>query len=166
MTTEISNAKEVANPKKVRTGQSPATKEKLQALMKEESKMVKGIFQCFETPGATTKICVHKYPTRDKGGIDPFEKIMTDGETYEVPLYVARFLNGVDVTCGALAESGSRNVNIGTCSYPVHGFKWKGDSPPSSVQDPMGVPVPMVGISKRVKRYGFQSLEFTGEWAV
>lgn len=156
---------EILNKPKVKTGQSPAAKEKLQALMKEESRMVKGMFQCFETPGSTVKIAVHKYPTQDKGGIAPFEKVMTDGEVYEVPLYVARFLNGIDVTSGALGDPNTRNINIGTCSYPIHGFRFKGELPPTSGQDPLGVPIPLVGVSKRVRRYGFQSMEFAGEWA-
>lgn len=165
MTKEIVNPTEISNPKKTKNGMSPATKEKLQSIMREESRLVKGIFQCFETPGSTTKICVHKFPTPENGGIPPFEKVMTDGETYEVPLYVARFLNGVDVTAGALGDANNRNVNIGTCSYAIHGFKWKGDMPPASGQDAMGTPIPLIGVAKRVKRYGFQSLEFAGEWA-
>lgn len=157
--------KEIINPVRNSKGVSPAAKEKLQTLMKEESRIVKGIFQCFETPGATTKIIVHKYPTPDKGGIPPFEMVMTDGETYEVPLYVARFLNGIDVMAGALGDSSKRNINIGTCSYPIHGFAWRGEAPPTSSQDARGVPVPMIAVSRRVRRYGFQSMEFAGEWA-
>lgn len=160
-----SNNLEIMSPKKAKNGPSPATKEKLQALIKEESRMVKGMFQCFETPGSTVKISVHKYPTPDKGGIPPFEKNMTDGEYYEVPLYVARFLNGIDVTSGALGDADKRNIHIGTCSYPIHGFRWNGNNAPTSGTDPLGVPVPLVGVSKRVRRYGFQSMEFAGEWA-
>jgi hypothetical protein len=156
---------EILNTKKVGKGMSPAVKEKLSAFMKEECRMVKGVFQCFETPGGTVKINVHKYPTPEKGGIPPFEMTMTDGETYEVPLYVARFLNGIDVTAGALGDPNKKNIHVGTCSYPIHGFAWKGEAPPSSGQDMRGIPVPMIGISRRVKRYGFQSLEFAGEWA-
>lgn len=157
---------EILSSKKNKTGMSPAAKDKLNALMKEESRMVKGMFQCFETPGSTVKICVHKYPSQDKGGIAPFEKVMTDGEMYEVPLYVARFLNGIDVMAGALGDANTRNVNIGTCSYPVHGFKWKGDNAPVAGVDTMGTPIASIGVARRVRRYGFQSLEFAGEWAV
>lgn len=142
-----------------------AAKEKLRQLMKEESRLVQGIFQCFESPGATVTISVKKYPEQDQGGIPPFIKSMTDGETYEVPLYVARFLNGVDITAGALGDANKRNINIGTCSYPRHGFMAQGDNLPAAGYDPRGVPVPLIGIAKRVKRYGFQSLEFAGEWA-
>lgn len=136
--------------------QKERTKEKIEELIKEESRMVRGIFQCFESPGGTVKITVKKYP-----GSPPFEKTMSDGNEYEIPLYVARHLNGVDVSAGALGDAATRNQNIGTCSYPVHGFAWKqGQSMPGSQVDAMGVPVPMIGIAKRVKRYGFQSLEF------
>ena len=134
-------------------------KEKIKELIAEESKIVKGIFQCFETPGATVKIVVRKYAG------PPFEKTMTDGEMYDVPLYVARHLNGVDVSAGAVGPSDLKNPLIGTCSYPVHGFTWKqGQSAPTSQmgQAPgfSGIPVPIVGIAKRVKRFGFQSMEF------
>lgn len=128
---------------------------KLDEMMKEETKTVKGMFQCFETPGATVKIVVKKYP-----GIPQFEKTMTDGEIYEIPLYVARHLNGIDATAGAVGDPELRRPNIGTCSYPVHGFMMKNNELNPSVLGEGGAPVPIIGISKRVKRYGFQSMEF------
>lgn len=134
-------------------------KERIQEFMKEELKLVKGIFKCFETPGASVKIIVKKYP-----GTQPFEKMMTDGEIYEVPLYVARHLNGTDVTAGALSDLAVKNIHIGTCSYPIHGFMWKnGDPAPASIPGGIeGAPVPIIGVSKRKQRYGFQSMEFAG----
>jgi hypothetical protein len=136
-------------------------KEKLQEFIKEETRLVRGIFQCFETPGSSVKITCKKYP-----GIPHFEKTMTDGETYEIPLYVARHLNGSDVTAGAVPNDKTRSTNIGSCSYPVHGFKWSGQQAPQSAlgmgaHGESGIPVPIVGVAKRVKRFGFQSLEFT-----
>jgi len=150
-------------------GAKEAAQEKLKKLMEEESKLVRGIFQCFENPGATQKITYKKYPTQAEmrkrgqhGGVEPFEKVMTDGQEYQIPLYVARFLNGTDVSAGALGDESKKNIQIGTCSFSVHGFKYAGDSPaPSSLGDG-GIPVPIVGVTKRVKRYGFQSLEFAG----
>lgn len=137
------------------------TKAKIQELIKEETRMVKGIFQCFETPGASVTISIRKYP-----GIPPFKMTMRDGETYEIPLYVARFLNGVDVSAGALGDQNKANKLIGTCSYAVHGFKWdKGQEAPRGLEaayENLPSVVPVVGVSKRVKRYGFQSLEFGG----
>lgn len=136
---------------------SEQAKDKLLQMIKEETKMVKGIFQCFETPGATVKITLRKYP--EKYGVPVFDKTMTDGMIYDIPLYVARHLNGIDVTAGALGDN--PNPNIGTCSYGVHGFSWKEGQPlPSAGLDSKGVPVPIVGITKRVKRFGFQSMEF------
>lgn len=136
-------------------------KQKIQEFMKEEMRLVKGIFKCFETPGATVKIIVKKYP-----GTQPFSKSMTDGETYEVPLYVARHLNGIDITAGALSDHKEKNTKIGTCSYAVHGFKWNpGNTPPMGVESVVEgetTIVPMSGVVKRVQRYGFQSLEFGG----
>lgn len=130
-------------------------RDKLNEFMKEELKMVKGRFQCFETPGSSQKIIVRKYAGHF------FEKEMVDGETYEIPLYVARHLNGIDVTAGALSDLKEKNTDIGTCSYSVHGFKFKlgSDLPPSTI-GAGGIPVPIVGVVKRTRRYGFQSTEF------
>ena len=145
----------------VSVGLKEAAKAKLKELIAEESRMVKGIFQCFETPGATVNICVKKYPMNM--GVQPFTKLMTDGMIYEIPLYVARHLNGIDASAGALGDPSTRNTNIGTCSYPVHGFQWKEGQPmPGCTADSKGVPVPLIGIARRVKRYGFQSMEFAG----
>ena len=141
---------------------SELVKEKLAELIKQESRLVKGMFQCFETPGATVTVTYKKYP-----GIQPFVKTMTDGQMYEIPLYVARFLNGIDISAGALGDPSKRNQNIGTCGYGVHGFKTAGDELVSSAigmgpSGQGGIPVPIVGITSRKRRYGFQSMEFGG----
>lgn len=138
---------------------SEQVKEKLLQLIKEETRMVKGIFQCFETPGATVKITCRKYP--EKYGVEVFDKTMTDGFTYEIPLYVARHLNGIDASAGVL--SNNPNPNIGSCSYGIHGFTWKpGEAAPSATTDHKGVIVPFTSVVRRVKRFGFQSMEFAG----
>ena len=125
-------------------------KGKLKQFIDEETKLVKGRFRCFETPGDRRKIIVKKYP-----GIPVFEKEMIDGEVYEVPLYVARFLNGIDVTASAVGGK------IHTCSYPIHGFKWEnGAAPPPCTMDGTGSLVPVETVVKRTRRYGFESMEF------
>jgi hypothetical protein len=164
MTSKKLNINESITPNSVEpisNSAKEAAKKKLKEFMQEETKLVRGIFKCFETPGSTVKITVKKYP-----GIQHFEKSMTDGMSYEVPLYVARHLNGIDVTAGALGDPDRRNQMIGTCSYPIHGFKWeRGQEAPRSIEGmggagESGIPVPIVGVSKRYQRYGFQSLEF------
>lgn len=129
-------------------------KDMIKALIVDESRLVKGVFQCFETPGASVKISYQKYP-----GIPMFDRVMTDGETYEIPLYVARHLNGIDISAGALGDPATRNPNIGSCSYPVHGYKMQNPAQLPGMMD-IGVSVPIVGIAKRVKRYGFLNTEF------
>ena len=124
-------------------------KDKLKKFMDEESKLVKGRFRCYETPGDKRKIIVKKYPD-----MPVFEKEMIDGELYEIPLYVARHLNGVDVTADSVGGK------IYTCSYPIHGFKWENNSPPPCTADTSGSIVPVSGIVKRTRRYGFESMEF------
>lgn len=133
--------------------------DKLREHMKEESRLVKGIFQLFECPGGSLRLQVKKYPGTERGGIPSFDKTMTDGETYEIPLYVARHLNGIDVTATAI------NGRVNTCAYPVHGFVSKGPDLPSCNlgSGPSGeslIPVPVVGVAKWKRRFGFQSLEF------
>lgn len=128
---------------------------KLKKFVDEERQLVKGRFRCFESPGSRQRIMHKKYKE-----LQMFDKWMTDGEVYEVPLYVARYLNGVDVTAGAI------DGKIGSCSYPVHGFKWDQGNPMpisalgSGPTGESGIPVPLVGIAKRVRRYGFESLQF------
>lgn len=165
----IDVAGSVCLPDSVHVGRHPKeqTLEKLKELMKEESKMVRGVFQCFETPGATQKITYKKYPTPAEmrkrgtdGGVEPFSKTMTDGQEYEIPLYVARFLNGTDVSACAMDKNHPNNHYVGTCSFNVHGFKMAGESLAPSQGGDAGIPVPIVGVVKRTRRYGFQSLEF------
>lgn len=111
-------------------------KQKLEKYMKEELKMVKGQFRFFECEGMSTKITIIKYPGHK------FEKEMRDGEVYEVPLYVARFLQGIDVTAEAL------DGKLGTCGYKIH----------ESLMDKNGMPVVVANKSKR--RFGFNSIDF------
>jgi hypothetical protein len=122
--------------------------EKLKPYMDEEAyKMVKGRFKNYETPGASATIMCNKYP-----GIPGFRKDMMDDEVYEIPLYVARFLNGIDVTAPC--------KRIDTCSYAIHGYKWKDGEMPTAGDINGKSMVPVIHIEKRVRRYGFESLSF------
>ena len=83
---------------------------------------------------------------------------MVDNEMYEVPLYVARHLNGID------ASAGGGTTKINTCSWPTHGFKWDSDKAmPASREGDAGIPVPLIGISKWNRRFGFESTVFDPE---
>lgn len=114
-----------------------AAKERLARCMKEESRMVKGIFKFFECPGMNAKIIVKKYKE-----IPVFEKEMIDGQEYEIPLYVANHLNGIDITAEAIGGK------LGTCSYALNSY----------LMDKNGVPI--VTAEKRKHRFGFHSLNF------
>ena len=57
------------------------------------------------------------------------------------------------------------NGKVNSCSYPIHAFTFQGNQMPQSVEGSgpngeAGVPVPLIGVAKRVRRYGFESLEF------
>ena len=121
-----------------------ASKKLLDKFIDEETKLVKGRFKNHENKGCSAKIIVRKYP-----GIPVFEREMQDGEIYEIPLYVARHLQGVDVTAKAV---GGR---INTCAHGVHAYKTgKDDFPSKNLEEGMSVPIIFN------KRYGFESLEF------
>lgn len=135
---------------------SVSNKDRLRKFVEEESKMVKGRFRCYETPGSTQRIQQRKYKE-----VPMFDKWMTDGQTYEVPLWVARWLNGIDVTAHAI------NGKVNSCSYAIHGFKMGNPNDFKPSQEVMGqegpVLVPVDSIVKRERRYGFESLEFSIE---
>lgn len=118
-----------------------AARDKLQKFYKEEMRLVKGLFQNFETPGGSLRLQVRKYKEHF------FDKVMEDGQEYEVPLYVARHLNGIDATAEAI------DGKVGTCSYPVSSY----------LMDASGTPI--ISHAKRKKRFGFQSLEFAASAA-
>ena len=112
-------------------------KQRLKNLQEEETRMVKGRFVFHECPGGSTRVCQKKFKD-----VPVFDKTMKDGQDYEIPLWVARYLNGYDK--GAIAVGGI----INSCAYPVHAY----------AQDQMGNSRIDVGTWRR--RYSFQSLEF------
>lgn len=126
-------------------------KEKLAPFIEKEGRrMVKGRFRHYEVPGGRTTVTVKKYKD-----VPQFSAEMIDEQEYTIPLYVAKFLNGIDDTAGC------EDKKIGTCSYVVHGFKWENGKPmPPNTLDDRGIPVPNTDSSKKTRRFGFESLEF------
>ena len=123
----------------------------MKAIEEEGKVMVKGRFRNFESPGCTATITVRKYPEKY---VPMFMKTMMDNELYEIPLYVARFLNGIDITAK------EANCKINTCARLVHGFGTGQSKEVKTAEvDAQGMPVPIF-TNKYVKRYGFESLEF------
>lgn len=127
---------------------------------RKELKTVKGRFRLYEKgkEGGVEKVTFRKYPTE----ICPmFQKVMRDGEIYEIPLYAARFINGYD--------SNAKNLNgqIHSCSFAKHGFKMSNpdDLKPSSegMSEQGAVPIPVPAITQYERRMGFESLEFSGD---
>lgn len=132
-----------------------SAKEFLDRTREEETKMVTGRFRCYAIPGSTQRIQLKKYKE-----VPLFDKEMTDGCTYTIPLYVARHLNGYD----ALA----RHVNgkVGSCSVPTHVYKQRPDgSLPMSTPglgftgQPSIVPIETEP-GQMNPRMGFESLNF------
>lgn len=146
----------IENDSKKECTQSLTPKEigraKLDKIIEEEGKKyVKGRFRNYETPGAAAEIQIRKFP---EDRVPMFKKRMNDNEIYEIPLYVARHLNGTDRCAEAIGGK------IYSCSYLVHGFSANPDGSLANMQeDDHGIPVPIL-TNKYKKRYGFESLEF------
>lgn len=102
------------------------TNDKIEKLRKEGNKKVKGVFKCFEPRGGSVTFTFKAFPN------DPIRPYtFVDGETYEIPLAVAKHLNN-------------------NCAYPVH----------SRILDSAGNPkVDTEG--KKVSRFSFQSTDFS-----
>lgn len=129
-------------PKNAPEPKKPTNPELLK-FMEQECKPVKGIFKNYECPGGTSHIVQSKYP-----GQPIFNQKLEDGQEYTVPLWVARWLNGIDVTAKA------RNGKINSCFYP----KYEYEIPVVDGIIPTGSPVQVPGLGRQ--RFGFQSLEF------
>lgn len=119
-------------------------REKLQKFMKEECVPVEGIFRNYECAGGCVSVTQSKYP-----GQPMFSKIMFDGMKYTVPLWVARWLNGIDVTAEKL------DGKIGSCGYKTHQYQVQ-----TTLESGGMTPQVIEGPAKR--RYGFQGMEFAG----
>jgi hypothetical protein len=148
------NESSVSTSENEESSSTNRNKDLLKKFISEETKLVKGKFRNLETPGASQKITVRKYPPP----VPMFEMVMEDGKQYEIPLYVARFINGVDAT----AEGNGKKIH--TCAFPTHGFKFDNSGNIPRSQEDAGIPVPIIAPAKWNRRYSFESLEFdTGE---
>jgi hypothetical protein len=93
---------------------------------------VKGIFRFYEAPGGTLSFCFRAYKE------DPIEQFaLKDGEVYTLPLGVAKHLNKTGWYPEYEFFQGEKNV-IGAFSPDGH----------------------IMRVARKVRRYGFQSLEF------
>lgn len=94
-------------------------------MWKEERRIVKGVFRCRQPEGGSVNFSFRKYKW------DPTKRYdLADGETYEIPLAVARHLND-------------------NCGYPVHSHILGADGKPK--RDVRG---------KIKSRMNFESTEF------
>lgn len=64
------------------------TDEEMRQMRKKDHKIVKGIFRCYEPRGGSMSFSFKKYP-----GDEVLDKTMVDGNTYEIPLMLAKHLN-------------------------------------------------------------------------
>jgi hypothetical protein len=128
---------------------SPAVEtpqQRLARVREEELKLVKGIFRNYENPGFDEYVCYEKYK-----GVPKFAQRMWDGQEYEIPLYIARFIQGYE----ALAPEGYRKTN--SCAIPV-GQIIHTDTGPAVPQTKSGSPItaPM----RWQRRIGFEVAGF------
>lgn len=148
--------KETAEVKKEEVSFEPSFKDlakaKLNKLREADMKMVKGRFRNLETPGGTAYVAFRKY--KELPGDPPYSKNMLDGEVYEVPLYLANHINGIDKNAEAIGGK------VNSCAYPTHGFNWRGNNAPGNEMGIDGIPVPLIGVHKMNRRFTFEPLEF------
>lgn len=98
----------------------------------KDRESVKGIFRFYEIPGGVLSFCFKAYKE------DPIESYsLLDGQVYTIPLGVAKHLN----------KSGW---------YPQYSFI-PGEKDTIGAYSPDGQ---VMKVTKKVRRYGFQSLEF------
>lgn len=136
--------------------QTKSKKEQGQELLKkfveEEKKLVKGRLRCIETPGEARVFQARKYHP----DLAPeFNMFMRDGEVYEIPLWYARWLNGIDVTATLL------NGKINSCTHPTHAYLWNEKTGGPATDPRQSTVANAVHIGKHNPRYAFESLEFS-----
>lgn len=114
---------------------------KLKNLMQEESRMVTGKFIYHELPGGYVDIFQRKYKD-----LPVFEQRLYDGYTYTIPLWVARWLNGIDKASGAYQGV----INSG--AFPIYKHE--------QTTDWNGQIRNLEPIGRWTRRFSFQSMDF------
>ncbi len=64
------------------------TDEEMRKMREKDNKIVKGMFRCYEPRGGSMTFSFKKYK-----GDDVLKYTMVDGDTYDIPLMVAKHLN-------------------------------------------------------------------------
>lgn len=118
--------------KHINSSQPKHEKPNYKYLSDKAKEMVRGIFKFYEVPGGSMSFSFREFKGDEIQRYD-----FTDGEVYSIPLGVARHLN----------KNGW---------YPEYGFV-QGEAGMKGGFSPDGK---RMQISKKVHRYGFQSLEF------
>lgn len=83
----------------------------MEAMRKKDNKIVKGVFRCFEPRGGNMTFSFKKY-----AGDEVKQYNMTDGDTYDIPLMVAKHLNNncwYPKHAHVLDANGKASVEIG-----------------------------------------------------
>lgn len=114
------------------TNKNSKIKPNVRYMRDKDREMVKGIFRDYEVPGGNTSFCFRAYKE------DPVERYdFVDGQVYTIPLGVAKHLNK-------------------NCWYPEYEYA-KTDN--KVIETGFG-PNTAMRIGKKVRRFGFQSLDF------
>lgn len=104
----------------------PEKKAYVKSLKERDCQMVTGVFRCFEPLGGTVQFTAMAYE-----GEVPVKYTFFDGETYTIPRYIAKRIEG-------------EFQGVGTF-YPTNTY----------LLDSMGNP--MVGVGKKTRRFGFST---------
>ena len=114
-------------------------KPNIKYLRDKAAEKVTGIFRFYEVRGGSISFNFREYKPEHGTGIEQYD--LVDGETYTIPLGVARHLN-----------------NNGW--YPEYGYVTTEAGIGAVKQAGIGVNNRMQRITRKIHRYGFQSLEF------
>jgi hypothetical protein len=125
-------AEKIVKQSLLTTDELKTNKEKIRYLRDKDREKVRGIFHNYESRGSTIKFPIRLYP-----GDQIETHTLTDGQTYEIPLGVAKHLNK---HCYVETHTPLPGSDIMQGSNLRHGKA-------------------MTAVTK-VKRFGFQSLEF------
>ena len=108
-------------------------KQKLEEIIEKDKRLVKGTFVYEEFPGSAFTFKNTKYK-----GVS-CNITMADGQVYEIPKWLADFINGKDASKDVFNENADRTTN--TCAVPINYYKTGANDPLKPMIDGHNIPV-------------------------
>ena len=128
----ISNITPIESPNLVRADKEVA-RQKLEEIIEKDKRIVKGTFVYEEFPGSSFRFKNTKYK-----GVS-CDITMADGGVYDIPRWLADFINGKDESKDALNPNADRTTN--TCAVPTNYYKTGPNDPLKPMIEGMNIPM-------------------------